>query len=87
VGEKPTINTPYESCRYNLKYLRDIFQKAFKYRFFPTDEQATQLAITFGCARYVYNLALEFRAKAWQQEQRSVGFEKSCWVQFERGYP
>jgi putative transposase len=51
-----------------------ITQKAFKYRFFPTDQQAAQLAQTFGCARYVYNLALEFRTTAWQQEKKSVGY-------------
>src|SRR5215475_1848953 len=51
-----------------------IVQKAFKYRFFPTDEQAAQLARTFGCARYVYNQALEFRTAAWNQEKKSVGY-------------
>ncbi len=51
-----------------------IVQKAFKYRFFPTDQQAAQLAKTFGCARYIYNQALEFRTTAWQQEKQSVGY-------------
>ncbi|MGH9755731.1 MAG: RNA-guided endonuclease TnpB family protein [Blastocatellia bacterium] len=51
-----------------------IVQKAFKYRFFPTGEQAAQLAKTFGCARYVYNQALEYWTRAWQQEKQSVGY-------------
>ncbi len=51
-----------------------IVQKASKYRFFPTDEQSAQLAKTFGCARYVYNQALEYRTAAWQQEKKSVGY-------------
>jgi putative transposase len=51
-----------------------IVQKAFKYRFLPTDEQAAQLAKTFGCARYVYNRALEYRTTAWQQEKKSIGY-------------
>ena len=51
-----------------------IVQKAFKYRFFPTDDQAAQLAKTFGCARYVYNQALEYRTAAWQQEKKSIGY-------------
>ena len=55
-----------------------IAQKAFKYRFFPTDEQAAQLAQTFGCARYVYNLALEFRTTSWQQEKKSVGYHQTA---------
>jgi putative transposase len=48
-----------------------IVQKAFQYRFFPTDAQAAQLAGTFGCARYVYNQALEFRSTAWQLNQNN----------------
>jgi putative transposase len=54
--------------------VRVVVQRAFKYRFFPTDEQAAQLAKTFGCARYVYNQALEYRAAVWQQEKKSVGY-------------
>jgi putative transposase len=55
-----------------------IVQKAFKYRFFPTDSQATQLARTFGCARYVYNQALEFRSKSWLQEKKSIGYHDTA---------
>jgi putative transposase len=55
-----------------------IIQKAFKYRFFPSDEQTAQLARTFGCARYVYNQALEFRSKSWQQENKSVGYHETA---------
>src|SRR5215510_9799051 len=54
--------------------VRVVVQRAFKYRFFPTDEQVAQLAKTFGCARYVYNQALEYRAAVWQQEKKSVGY-------------
>ncbi len=55
-----------------------IVQKAFKYRFFPTDSQAAQLARTFGCARYVYNRALEFRSASWQKEKKSVGYHDTA---------
>ena len=55
-----------------------IVKKAFKYRFFPTDEQAAQLAKTFGCARYVYNQALEFRTTAWRQEKQSIGYNTTA---------
>lgn len=33
-------------------------KRAFKYRFHPTEEQATELSRTFGCVRLVYNKAL-----------------------------
>jgi putative transposase len=55
-----------------------IVEKGFKYRFFPTDEQAAQLARTFGCARYVYNQALELRSMAWQQEKKFVGYHETA---------
>ena len=55
-----------------------IVQKAFYYRFFPTDAQAAQLGRTFGCARFVYNQALEFRSQAWQQEKKSVGYHETA---------
>jgi putative transposase len=55
-----------------------IVQKAFKYRLFPTDDQAAQLAKTFGCARNVYNQALEFRSNAWLQEKKSIGYQDTA---------
>ena len=38
---------------------------ALKYRFYPTQEQASILARTFGCARYVYNFGLALRRDAY----------------------
>jgi len=40
---------------------------AFKYRFYPTQEQASILARTFGCARYVYNFGLALRRDAYER--------------------
>ena len=51
-----------------------VVKRAYKYRFYPTPEQADQLARTFGCVRYVYNRALAERSRAWTQEQRCVTF-------------
>src|SRR2546427_9003302 len=33
-------------------------KRAYRYRFYPTSEQAQNLACTFGCCRFVYNWAL-----------------------------
>ena len=55
-----------------------IRQKAYKYRFYPTDEQAAQLARTFGCARMVYNHFLQVRTAAWQQEQKSLNYHATA---------
>ena len=45
-------------------------KRAFKYRFHPTDEQAAELARTFGCVRKVYNMALAARTEAWARQER-----------------
>ncbi|WP_239134585.1 helix-turn-helix domain-containing protein, partial [Rugosimonospora africana] len=49
-------------------------KRAFKYRFYPTDAQADQLARTFGCVRKVYNLALAARTEAWTLRQERVNY-------------
>ncbi|MEV0694158.1 RNA-guided endonuclease TnpB family protein [Streptomyces sp. NPDC050388] len=45
-------------------------KRAFKYRFYPTVAQATELSRTFGCVRKVYNLALAARTEAWARGER-----------------
>lgn len=42
-------------------------KKAYKYRFYPTEEQKRILARTFGCVRYVYNWALRTRTDMYYQ--------------------
>ncbi|MXN74992.1 IS200/IS605 family element transposase accessory protein TnpB [Burkholderia sp. 4701] len=49
-------------------------KRAYRFRFYPTPEQATMLARTFGCARFVYNHMLRMRTDAWQQRQERVGY-------------
>ncbi len=40
-------------------------KRAYKYRFYPTPEQAHNLACTFGCCRFIYNWALHRRKRAY----------------------
>ncbi|MGW6336806.1 RNA-guided endonuclease InsQ/TnpB family protein [Nocardia rhamnosiphila] len=54
-----------------------VVKRAYRYRFYPTVEQAEQLARTFGCARYVYNRGLAERSRAWTQEQRRISYAES----------
>lgn len=49
-------------------------KRAFKYRFYPTAEQAAELSRTFGCVRRVYNMALDARSRAWTLEHRRVSY-------------
>ena len=46
--------------------------KAFKYRFYPTNAQANQLARTFGCCRFAYNWALAVRKNAFDNLNTSL---------------
>nr|WP_225321121.1 RNA-guided endonuclease TnpB family protein [Streptomyces luteolifulvus] len=52
-------------------------KRAFKYRFYPTGEQAAELSRTFGCVRLVYNKALEQRTRAWYRERRRISYVQS----------
>jgi putative transposase len=49
-------------------------KRAFRFRFYPTDAQAAELARTFGCVRKVYNLALAARSEVWTLRQERVNY-------------
>ena len=49
-------------------------KRAYKYRFYPTPEQAQLLAQTFGCTRFVYNHILRWRTDAFYQRQEKIGY-------------
>ena len=47
-------------------------KRAYKFRFYPTEEQKHILARTFGCCRYVYNWALRLRTDAYYNENKRL---------------
>jgi putative transposase len=49
-------------------------KKAFKYRFYPTDDQASLLAKTFGCVRFIYNRVLKVRTDAYYKDGKSIHY-------------
>jgi putative transposase len=56
-------------------------QRAFRYRWYPTSEQADLLARTFGCVRYVWNRALAERTEAWYERQQRIRYkDTSAWL-------
>ncbi|TDD12539.1 transposase [Nonomuraea deserti] len=57
--------------------MAQIVKRAYKYRFYPTAEQAEELARTFGCVRLVYNKALEERTRAYTLQGRRVSYVES----------
>ena len=52
--------------------------RAYRYRFHPTPEQASQLARTFGCARFVYNWALALRSTAWSVGKERINYHETA---------
>ena len=52
-------------------------QVAYKYRFYPTEEQKQLLAQTFGCVRYVYNNILEYRHNEYYQKNNSINYSQT----------
>jgi putative transposase len=51
-------------------------KRAYRYRFYPTPEQAAVLARTFGCTRYVYNWALRLRTDAYYERHERLGYHE-----------
>lgn len=51
-----------------------MIKRAYKYRFYPTNEQAELLAQTFGCVRFVYNSILRWRIDAFYQRKEKIGY-------------
>ena len=53
-------------------------QRVYRYRFYPSPDQAEQLTKTFGACRWVYNEGLALRSGAWERHRVSVGFAETC---------
>ena len=51
--------------------------RAYKYRFYPTDEQSVLLAQTFGCVRFVYNSVLRWRTDLYYQQKEKIGYTQA----------
>jgi putative transposase len=49
--------------------------KAYRFRFYPTAEQAQLLSRTFGCVRYVYNWALKAKTDAYYNEGKRLYYK------------
>lgn len=58
--------------------------RAIKYRVYPTDEQKTMFAKTFGCCRKVYNLVLSDKIKSYQSTDK---FLKVTPAKYKEEYP
>ncbi len=52
-------------------------KRAYRYRCYPTPDQAAVLARTFGCARFVYNWALRLRTAAYYQRRERLSYAET----------
>ena len=52
--------------------------KAYKYRLHPNKEQTIFFEKSFGCARYVYNWALNKRIESYQKDGTRLGWADCC---------
>jgi putative transposase len=57
-----------------IKGMLKPVEAAYRFRFYPSPDQAGLLARTFGCVRVVYNRARAMREAAWTERKESVGF-------------
>ena len=46
--------------------------KTYKYRIYPTNNQIIKIDQTINVCRFIYNLALETKIRAWQSAQKSI---------------
>ena len=63
--------------------------KAIKYRLYPTSEQAEYFLKCFGCCRFVYNQALDWRIKAYNADRTHLNYNDTAYglVALKRVYP
>ncbi|BAU28801.1 putative transposase [Aneurinibacillus soli] len=54
-----------------------IKHKGFKFRIYPTEEQATLINKSIGCVRYVFNHFLAKRKEMYETEQKTLSY-KAC---------
>lgn len=53
-----------------------MYYKAFKYRLYPTREQARYIRKACGQSRFLYNWGLQVKKDAWENEKRRIGYNE-----------
>ena len=49
-------------------------KRAYRFRFYPDQQQERLLVRTFGCVRFVYNSILRYRTDAYDQAKEKVSY-------------
>ncbi|MGB3238184.1 MAG: RNA-guided endonuclease TnpB family protein [Geitlerinemataceae cyanobacterium] len=54
-----------------------MVERAYKYRFYPTQAQENLLRRTMGCVRLVYNKALAAKTEGWYEKQERIDYKQT----------
>ena len=54
-----------------------MVEKAYKFRFYPTQSQENLLRRTIAYVRLIYNKALATRTQAWYENKERVGYKQT----------
>jgi len=54
--------------------MSQLIERAYRYRFYPTEDQKRMLAKTFGCCRWVFNHFLALRSLTWKEEKTNLSY-------------
>lgn len=57
-----------------------VIQKAFKFRIYPNQEQQAALAVQFGHARFVYNMALTARKSHYFEHGKGLNYNDTAYM-------
>jgi putative transposase len=52
-------------------------ERAYKFRFYPTQAQENLLRRTMGCVRLVYNKALAHYTEGWYERQERIDYKQT----------
>ncbi|MGW3356987.1 RNA-guided endonuclease InsQ/TnpB family protein [Streptomyces bungoensis] len=78
IGERQKHHTRTATPLKGHSKAADTRHCLYRFRFYPTREQAEQLERTFGACRWVYNEGLALRSGAWETHRVKVGFAETC---------
>lgn len=57
-----------------------LIQKAFKFRIYPNQVEQAALAIQFGHARFVYNMALTWRKNHYEEHDKGLSYNDTAYM-------
>lgn len=57
-----------------MLFMSSVVSRAYRYRFYPTPNQISQLAKTFGCTRFIDNYFREEKRRRWEEAKERLSY-------------